>query len=134
MDLSDDGWKPPNGEYDVSIENVVTGVKEKNGVNNAWVRVTFSIMDGEFGGRSFTDFYYIMGGGIKEPTIAMKNLCRLATCISGSETRLPVEAAAIVEGATGEFLTLEVFRVTSRKDGKVHSNVRFLRRLESTET
>ncbi len=64
MDLSDDGWMPPDGDYFVLVEDVATGVKEKNGVNNAWVKPTFKILDGDLEGRSFQDFYYIAGGGM----------------------------------------------------------------------
>lgn len=132
MDLSDDGWMPPDGQYDVLIQEVTTGVKEKNGVNNAWVKPTFQVVDGEFSGRTFTDFYYIEGG-MTEPSISVKNLCRFATCLAGTEVRDPIEASAIVDQATDEFLTVEVFRTTSRKTGKTYPNVRFLQRLEATE-
>ncbi len=47
MDLSDDGWMPPDGNYDVLIEDVAAGIKEKNGMNNAWVKPSFNILDGE---------------------------------------------------------------------------------------
>lgn len=133
MDLSDDGWMPPDGQYDVMIEDVSRGIKEKNGVNNAWIKPTFNILDGEFKGRTFTDFYYIAGGPMKEPTISVKNLCRFATCLVGSETRVPLEAAEIVNAGVGEFLTVEVYRTTSKKTGKTYSNIRFLQRLEATE-
>ena len=131
MDLSDDGWMPPDGQYDVMIEDVSSGVKEKNGVNNAWVKPAFSILDGEFKGKTFTDFYYIQGGVMKEPTISVKNLCRFATCLVGSETRIPLEAAEIAKAGVGEFLTIEVYRTTSKKTGKTYPNIRFLQRLEA---
>ena len=134
MDLSDDGWTPPDGEYDVLVAEVTAGVKEKNGVNNAWIKPTFGILDGEFKGRTFTDFYYIQGGHMKDPSISVKNLCRFATCLIGSETRIPLEAAEIVNGSAGEFLTLEVYRTTSKKTGKVYPNIRFLRLLTATDS
>jgi len=132
MDLSDDGWMPPDGQYDVMVEDVANGLKEKNGVNNAWIKPIFNVLDGEFKGRTFTDFYYIQGGGMKEPTISVKNLCRFATCLVGSETKNPIDAAQIANAATGEFLRVEVFRTTSRKTGKTYPNIRFLHKLEAT--
>ena len=135
MDLSDDGWKPPDGEFDVMLEDVTVGTKEKNGLNNAWVKPTFNVVDGEFKGRTFTDYYWIEGG-MTDPSISVKNLCRLATCLAGTEVRNPIEAAEICKAAVGEFLTVEVYRTTSKRGknaGKVYSNIRFLQRLEATE-
>ena len=73
MDLSDDGWMPPDGNYDVMVEDVASGVKEKEGVNNAWVKPVFTIVDGEFKGRSFSDYFWITPG-MTEPSISLKNL------------------------------------------------------------
>ena len=134
MDLSDDGWMPPDGDYDVEVTDVASGVKEKNGVNNAWIKPTFTILDGDLQGRSFTDFYYIAGGGMTEPTISIKNLCRFATCLMETETRDPIEATAIVTNSVGEFLSLQVYRTTSRKNNKVYPNVRFLQRIAAEAT
>ena len=132
MDLSDDGWMPPDGQYDVMIEDVSSGLKEKNSVNNAWVKPTFSILDGEFQGRSFTDYYWIPGGVMSgDPPISVKNLCRFATCLVGSETRIPLEAVEIAKAGIGEFLTIEVYRTNSKKTGKTYPNIRFLQRLEA---
>lgn len=132
MDLSDDGWMPPDGGYDVMIEDVGSGIKEKSGVNNAWVKPCFSILDGEFKGKTFTDYYWIEGG-LTEPSISLKNLCRFATCLSGVETKNPIEAAEIAKASIGEFLSIEVYRSKSRKTGKVYANVRFLQKLEATD-
>ncbi len=132
MDLSDDGWMPPNGNFDVMIEDVSFGVKEKNGVNNAWVKPVFTIVDGEFKSRTFSDFYWIPPG-LTEPTISLKNLCRFATCLQGSETKNPIEAAEIAKASIGEFLDVEVYRTTSRKTGKVYPNIRFLARLDAVD-
>lgn len=135
MDLSDDGWKPPNGQYDVQVEDVASGMKEKNGVNNAWLKPCFNILDGEFKGKTFTDYYWIPPGAA-EPTISLKNLCRFATCLAGIETKNPIEAAEISKASVGEFLTVEVYRTTAKKGknaGKEYANIRFLQRLEATE-
>ena len=132
MDLSDDGWMPPDGNYDVLIEDVAAGIKEKNGMNNAWVKPSFNILDGEFKGKTFTDYYWIQGN-LTEPSISLKNLCRFATCLAGVEVKNPIEAAEIAKAAVGEFLSVEVYRTTSRKTGKVYPNVRFLQKLEATE-
>ena len=92
MDLSDDGWMPSDGGFDVTVEDVASGIKEKDGVNNAWVKPVFTILDGEFKGRTFSDYFWIQPGLI-EPSISLKNLCRYATCLQGSETKDPIEAA-----------------------------------------
>ncbi len=133
MDLTDDGWMPPDGTYDVSIDGVATGTKEKNGVNNAWVKPSFTIFDGEFSGRTFTDYYWVTPGAT-EPSISLKNLCRFATCIAGRDVKDLIEAVTIAREAVGEFLSVEVFRTTSRKTGKEYANIRFCQRLEATET
>ncbi|MCK5641671.1 MAG: hypothetical protein KAJ19_12795 [Gammaproteobacteria bacterium] len=134
MDLSDDGWMPPNGNYDVVVEDVASGLKEKNGVNNAWVKPVFTIMNPgcEFDGKSFSDYYWIQPG-LTEPSISLKNLCRFATCLQGSETKNPIEAAEIAKASVGEFLSVEVYRTTSKKTSKTYANIRFLARLEATE-
>jgi hypothetical protein len=135
MDLSDDGWMPPNGNFDVMVEDVASGIKEKNGVNNAWVKPVFTILDGEFKGRTFSDYYWIQPG-LTEPSISLKNLCRFATCLQGSETKNPIEAAEIAKASVGEFLSVEVYRTTCKSGpnkGKIYPNVRFLARLEATE-
>jgi hypothetical protein len=132
MDLSDVGWTPPDGGYDVMIDDVATGIKEKNGVNNAWVKPSFTIIDGDFKGRTFTDYYWIQPGA-EEPTMSLKNLCRFATCLAGMEIKDPIAAVTIARESKGEFLSLEVFRTTSKKNGKVYSNLRYLSRLEATE-
>ncbi|KKN58741.1 hypothetical protein LCGC14_0549190 [marine sediment metagenome] len=135
MDLSDDGWAPPDGEYDVMLEDVTVGVKEKDGINNAWVKPTFHIPDGEFAGRTFSDFYWIPGG-MTEPPISVKNLCRLATCLQGSETKDPIEAAEVCKAGVSEYLTVQIYRTTARKGknaGKVYVNIRFLALLAATD-
>lgn len=133
MDLTDDGWKPPDGTYDVMIEDIASGIKEKNGVNNAWVKPVFSVIDGEFSGRTFTDYYWIQPGAT-EPTISLKNLCRLATCLAGRDIKDPMEAFGIAKASEGEFISVEVFRTTSKKTGKTYPNIRFLQKLVATDT
>lgn len=132
MDLMDDGWKPPNGNFDVMVDEVAYGIKEKGGVNCAWIKPVFSILDGEFKGRIFTDYYWI-DPTKSEPSISLKNLCRYATCLQGSETKDPITAAEIAKESKGEFLSVEVYRTTSKKTGKTYPNVRFLACLEATE-
>jgi len=131
MDLSDDGWMPPDGTFDVMIDEVAQGIKEKNGMNNAWVKPSFEVIDGEFKGRTFSDYYWIQPN-LTEPSISLKNLCRLATCLSGHAVTDPIEAITTVVEGKGEFLSVEVYRTTSKKNGKVYSNIRFLQRLEAT--
>lgn len=132
MDLSDDGWTPPDGTYDVCLEEFVTGTKEKTGVTNVWIKPSFTIIDGEFGTKTFTDFYWIPPNSDGD-SFSLKNLLRLATCMAGREVRDPVESCKILGDAVGEFLSVEVYRTTSRKTGKTYSNIRFLSRLETTE-
>lgn len=133
MDLSDDGWSPPDGKYTVILSEVATGSKEKNGVNNIWIKPVFTILDGEFEGKTFNDFFYLEGVKPDEPTIPMKNMCRLASCLAGTETRNLVDANKIINGAVGELLSVEVYRTTSKKTGREYANIRFLQKLETTE-
>lgn len=132
MDLSDDGWMPPDGNYDVVVEDVASGIKEKEGINNAWIKPVFTIVDGEFKGRSFSDYFWITPG-MTEPSISLKNMCRYATCLQGSETRNPIEASEIAEASVGEFLNVDVYRTKSKKTGKVYANIRYCQKLETTE-
>ncbi len=134
MDLSDDGWMPPNGTYDVMVEDVASGIKEKDGVVNAWVKPIFNIVDpnNEFHDKTFSDYYWITPG-MTEPSISLKNLCRFATCLQGSETKIPIEAAEIAKASVGEFLSVEVYRTTAKKTGKTYANIRFLALLEATD-
>lgn len=135
MDFSDDGWKPPVGTYDVSIDAVKTGTKTADGVTNLWIKPVFSIIaEGEYAGKSFSDFMYIPQG-TKELTPALRQLLRLATCIAGREVRNPVEAVGICQKAVGSFLTLEVFQTVAKKGksaGKTYTNIRFLAPLTAT--
>lgn len=142
MDLSDDKWMPPDGTYDVRVEDVSTGLKEKDGVNNAWVKPVFSFIDpgSEFEGKTFSDYFWIPPGLTDaspfKDLISLKNLCRYATCLQGSETKNPIEAAEIVKASVGEFLSVEVYRTTSKTGknvGKIYANIRYLSHLEETE-
>jgi hypothetical protein len=132
MDLSDDGWMPPDGDYTVIVEDVPSGIKEKNGVNNAWLKPVFNVLDGEFKSRTFSDYFWIEPS-MTEPSISIKNLCRYATCLAGSETKDPIAASAIALESTGEILDVQVYRTKSRKTGKIYANIRFLRRIDATE-
>lgn len=134
IDLNDDQWMPPDATYLVSIDEIRTGVKEKEGVKNIWVKPVFSIhTEGEFEGKSFTDFYYITpGSDERRNSMSLRNLLRFATCVAGTETKNPVEAIQILQDSLNEFLNVEVYRTTGKKGG-TFTNIRFLSKLESTE-
>jgi hypothetical protein len=136
MDFSDDGWKPPVGTYDVTIEDVGCGTKAKDGVTNIWLKPVFNVIsDGEYQGRTFTEFLYIQPGA-KELTPSLRNMLRLATCLAGREIKNAVEASQIIQGAVGEFLTIEVFQTVGKKGksaGRTFTNLRYLTKLETTE-
>ena len=132
MDLSDDNWMPPDGPYDVQFDSIETGTKEKDGVVNAWVKPTFSVIDGEFSGRTFTDFYWIPAG-MTEPTMSVKNLCRFATCMAGRNVTDPIEAITVLNEAQSEFVSVEIYRNLHKPTQKVYTNIRFMRSLASTE-
>lgn len=138
MDFSDDGWKPPVGTYDVCLEDVTTGTKSKDGVTNIWLKPIFRIItEGEYAGRTFSEFMYIQPGA-KELTPALRQLLRLATCLAGREIKNAVEASQIITeaGAANEFLTLEIFQTVGKKGksaGRTFTNVRYLTKLETTE-
>jgi hypothetical protein len=130
MDIKDNNWMPPDGPYDVQLTDLAMGEKE----GAAWIRPEFTIVGSEFDGRTFSDFFYIPGG-VDEPTPGMRNLARFATCLAGHEVKDPIQCAQVIQEAeeAGEFLSLEVFRSTSRKNGKVYTNLRYLVVLPSTE-
>ena len=133
LDLSDNKWMPPNGGYTVVIENVSTGIIEKPaGVHNATVAATFQIVDGEFQGKSFEHFCWIEPVTDK-PSMGQKKLAQLATCLAGTETKDPIEGSEVVQASIGDFLALEVYRTTSKKNGKEYTNLRFLNTIEATD-
>jgi hypothetical protein len=137
MDFSDDSWKPNPGTYDVTIEDVVKGSKVTDGVTNIWIKPIFQVIsECEVQGRTFAEFCYITPGA-KEITPGLRQLLRLATCLTGREIKSAVEASAIIGDSVGEFLTLEVFNTVGKKGkskGKTFSNIRYLSKLETTET
>jgi hypothetical protein len=139
MDFSDDKWKPLGG-FDVQILDVLTGSKpNKAGVVFIWVKPVFEIIsDGEFQGRTFSEFMYIEPGVTEiRKAMGLQQLLRLATCLAGREIKNAIEAAQIVQAAKGEFISLETYDSTVKKEpnkGKVYRNLRYLSRLESTET
>ncbi len=135
MDLSDDGFNPPNGTYDIEIVGVDHGTKEKDGIKNAWVKPTFLILDGEFEGQTFTNFFWIPGVfNADKPPMGLKRLLQFSTCLAGMEVRNPIEAIGVCTTAIGEYLTVEVYRTKAKSTGKEYVNTRFLRKLTATET
>lgn len=134
MNLNDDKWKPPNGDYLVSLDEVLTGVSDKEGVVASWVKPIFTIQDeGEFNGKSFNDFFFIIKGDKGGRTyMALLNLLRLATCCAGTEVKSPTEAIKILDDTVGEFLSIQVYRKPGKKGGEF-ANIRFLSKVESTE-
>ncbi len=133
MDLSDDGFNPPDGTYDVEVVGFDTGTKPKDGITNAWVKPTFLILDGEFEGQSFTNFFWLPGVFDADmPPMGLKRLLQFTTCLAGMEIRNPIEAIEVGNQAIGEYVTLEVYRTTAKKSGKVYVNTRFLRKLTAT--
>lgn len=136
MDLNDNNWKPPDGPYTVRIEGVDTGTytNKKTDQENIRVCPTFTIVDGEFEGRTFGEFFGIAPGATDIPSqIALKGLLQFATCIEGHDIRDPIEAVEHVKKAVGEFLSIEVWRGRPSKKGIVYANTRFMSKLESTE-
>ena len=138
LDLSDDGWMPPVGEYTVELHDVQTGEgKKKLGV---WIKPIFKIYDEvneEFNDKNFSDFYFISPNPDVNKFVEMaplKSLAQLATCLAGREEKDPVQCMGIINAAKGqEFLSVEIYETTSKKTGKTYKNIRFLTRLESTE-
>jgi hypothetical protein len=134
MDLSDDNWKPPSATYLCQLSGVQVGNGKKNAAA-IWVKPQFTIVDdGDFQGKVFTDFFYIEPG-TSEPTMGMRGICRLATCIAGHDVKDPAVAYKIVRAAAndGLLLSIEVYRQTSTKNGREYTNLRFLAKAESTE-
>lgn len=142
LDLSDDGWMPPAGEYDVELFDVQTGMGKKK--PGAWIKPIFKIHDDvneDLDGKTFTDYYFIVPDPDVNKFVEMaplKHLAQLATCLAGREERDPIQCMGIINAAKGqEFLTVEVYETVSgpnsKKPGTVYKNIRFLSRLESTD-
>jgi hypothetical protein len=127
VDYADDGWKPEDNEYTVLLEKFITGTKEKNGIANGWAKATFRIMNGDYEGRSFGEFFWLPSGAQKT-TFGMSNLLRLGTCLCGRELKVAeiVEASDQANtGAGSAILTVEVVTTTSNNDGKTYTNTKF---------
>lgn len=139
MDLSDDGFAPPNGTYDVMVSNITTGTKESGGINNSWVRPTFTILTdlrGEFEGQTFTNLFWIPGVINDKNGMGLKRLLQFATCLASTEVRNPIEAVEIANASVGEIVSVEVYRTTTKKGqnaGKEYVNTRYLRKLVPQE-
>ena len=134
MDLSDDGFNPPDGTYDVEITGVDVGTKAKEGVDNAWVKPTFTILDGDFEGQNFTNFFWIPGVfDADKPPMGLKRLLQFASCLAGMEVRNPIEAIEVSTAAIGEYLNIEMYTTVAKKTKKKYHNTRFLRRLPTAE-
>lgn len=128
VDYSDDGWKPADGEYTVLLEKFTTGTNEKGGVVNGTGRAVFRVLTGESSGRSFGEFFWLPSNA-KKITPGMSNMLRLATCLCGRELRVEEIGEAchhISENAGSAVLNVRIFSTTSKKDGKVYVNTRFL--------
>ena len=138
MDLSDDGWNPPEGDYTVRILEVTTNTKaDTQGIVCAGVKPFFEILEAQdesLVGKTFNDFFWIVPHQ-SEPSMSMKNLCRFATCIGGVHTVDPIEAATIAGQSEGEVLELQVYTSIQKKGktpGKVWTNIRYLSRVDTT--
>lgn len=129
MDLSDDNWMPTDGTYLTQISGILGGPGKKN-PNAIWLKPQLTILDeGDFQNKVFTDFFYIEPG-TSEPTMGMRNLCRLATVIAGHDVKDPATAYQIVKDAEGEVLNTQVY-TQKAKDGRVFTNVRYLSKATS---
>ncbi len=129
VDYSDNGWKPPDGDYTVLLERFNVGTTDKDGITNAYAKAIFRVLGTEeYDGRSFGEFFWLPAH-VKTTSMGQANLLRLGTCICGrelqvSETR---EAAAHIADNVGcAILNVCVFTTTSKKDGKSYTNTRFL--------
>ena len=126
MDLSDNNWDPPDGTYTVRIAEVTVGTKAKDGLTFAWVKPCFHIVDGDFNDRTFDDFFWIEPDQ-QEASMPVKNMCRLATCLMGSEVKNPIEAATIIQEGVDTFLQVRVWR--NKYKGKEYVNTQYLQTL-----
>lgn len=133
IDLSDDGFSPPDGTYTVEVTGIETGTKEKDGVTSSWVKPIFLLLDGEFKGQIFTNFFWIPGVLTDKNQMGLKRLLQFATCLAGTAVRNPIEAIEIANAAIGEYVSVEVYRSVSKSTGKVYVNTRFLQKLVATE-
>lgn len=141
-DLSDDGWSPPDGDYTVSFDSLSTGMGKKS--PGAYAKASFTVIDGEFEGRIFTDFFWLPQGGRQKtasgtmPAMGIIGLGRLTTIIAGHEVKQPTECIPILdEAAAGNtILQVQVYRSkikSGKRQGEFAVNVRYLNTIASTE-
>ena len=112
LELNDNFWAPPNGEYNVRLQGVSSGMKSPDdGRAYAWVRPEFVILDGSEAGKTFSCYYRLFA----KPDMSkftekagMLRLAELATCIVGRETKNPSNNLAIVQNAADSHTLLRV--------------------------
>jgi hypothetical protein len=127
VDYTDDGWKPEDGDYTVLLERFTSGTKEKNGIANGWAKAYFRIVNGDYEGRSFSEFFWLPSSP-KNITFGMSNLLRLGTCLSGRELKVAeiTEACEQANAVTGSaLLNVAITSSTWKSDSKVHTTTKF---------
>lgn len=132
MDYSDDGWMPDDGEYTALLVGFTTGTKAKNDVVHAWGKPIFRILDGDFKDRSFADFLWLPPNP-SEPSMGLRQMLRLGTCLSDRELHNANEASTIIQeaAAAGEVLNIEVYTTIAKKDGRAYTNIRYRSRVSA---
>lgn len=128
VDYTDDGWMPEDGDYTALLEKFTTTTFEKDGIAKGLGKAIFRIKTGDFDGRSFGEkFWFELNPGKMTRSIA--NLLRLGTCLSGRELSPSeiTEACELAAAAAGDTLiNLAVFSNTSKANGKVYTNLKYL--------
>ena len=129
VDYTDDGWKPPDGEYTVLLERYTQRISNKDGVKcgrgNAILKILSS---GDVEGRTYGEFFWLPEK-VQSIGMGMANLLRLGTILCGRELKVAEleEASQHVTDACGSaVLNVRVFTTTSKKDKKSYTNTRFL--------
>lgn len=129
-DLTEGGgnWKPPPDNYTVVCQPVQVGTKVKNGITCAFIKPGFQIVDGEFEGRVFTDFFWFPQGQTEPDSPALKQLLRLARTITGRDVRNMAEATAAIQtaGDNSDVLAIETFCI----EGKDRTYIKYTGRAE----
>ena len=132
VDYADDGWKPPDGDYTVALEKFTTGTTDKDGVMHGRGNAIFRILNGEFDGRAFAEFFWLPSQAQKI-TPGMANLLRLATCLGNRELTVAeiADAGNYINACVGNtIIQVSVATVTSKKNNKTYTNTHFLSRVD----
>lgn len=138
VDYSDDGWKPPDGEYTVLLERFTQRSKDKDGVKCGMGNAVFKILAGGSSegceGKMFGEFFWLPSQA-RVTTPGMSSLLRLGTIICGRDLKVAeiVEASQHITDACGTAVINVRVSTTTAKNKKTYTNTRFLQLVAEDE-